>query len=108
MNYFVIGVIGFIGCFLVVCLFKCEGVCVFVLVWLGLEYKLDVMCWWLCVEESCLVLIIGDLIKKLFGVSKCDQDDLVGQIDYFFYFVVIYDLSVDENIQCYINIEGIW
>ena len=106
MNYFVTGATGFIGRFLVARLLKREGARVFALVRPGSEYKLDAMRRRLCVEESRLVPITGDLTKKLLGVSKRDQDDLVGQIDHFFHLAAIYDLSADENTQRYINIEG--
>ena len=85
MNYFVTGATGFIGRFLVARLLKREGARVFALVRPGSEYKLDAMRRRLCVEESRLVPITGDLTKKLLGVSKRDQDDLVGQIDHFFH-----------------------
>ena len=74
MNYFVTGATGFIGRFLVARLLKREGARVFALVRPGSEYKLDAMRRRLCVEESRLVPITGDLTKKLLGVSKRDQD----------------------------------
>ena len=105
MNYFVTGATGFIGRFLVARLLKREGARVFALVRPGSEYKLDAMRRRLCVEESRLVPITGDLTKKLLGVSKRDQDDLVGQIDHFFHLAAIYDLSADENTQRYITVS---
>ena len=106
MNYFVTGATGFIGRFLVARLLKREDARVFALVRPGSEYKLDALRRRLCVEESRLVPISGDLTKKLLGVRKRDQDDLTGQIDHFFHLAAIYDLNADENTQRYINIEG--
>ncbi|ASK35103.1 short chain dehydrogenase [Alcanivorax sp. N3-2A] len=106
MNYLVTGATGFIGRFLVARLLRREGARVFAIVRPGSEYKLDALRRRLCVEEDRLVPIKGDLTKKLLGIGKRDQDDLVGQIDHFFHLAAIYDLNADENTQRYINIEG--
>lgn len=107
MKYFVTGATGFIGRFVVQRLLARDPANqVFALVRAGSEYKLEAMRERLGVDAKRLVPIRGDLTQKTLGVSKRDCDDLAGRIDHFFHLAAIYDLSVDENTQRYVNIEG--
>ena len=106
MHYFVTGATGFIGKRLVKKLLsKKENTVYFLVRKQSLDKVAALLKYW-DVSKTRAIAIGGDLRDPLLGVASDDVKRLTKNIQHFFHFAAVYDLTADAEDQIAVNVDG--
>jgi NAD(P)-dependent dehydrogenase (short-subunit alcohol dehydrogenase family) len=104
MTYFVTGATGFIGRYLVERLLERDGR-IYVLVREGSQARMDELIeGWDAADR--VTKVVGDLQQANLGVSDEQTDELTGNVDHFFHLAAMYDMTVDDDQNEILNVQG--
>jgi NAD(P)-dependent dehydrogenase (short-subunit alcohol dehydrogenase family) len=104
MTYFVTGATGFIGRYLVERLLERDGR-IYVLVREGSQARMDELIeGWDAADR--VTKVVGDLQQANLGVSDEQTDELKGNVDHFFHLAAMYDMTVDDDQNEILNVQG--